>query len=198
MTDTPKTPQTSKPSQWLEIGPVAIFVIVYQFLRRSNPDGAIYTAAGIFMVLAIAALFWSRAKHGIFPKVLLLTTVIIVISVGLAFFFQDPRFIYMKPTVVNILFGAAVLGGVFLKKNVLKIFIGEALDMPDKAWNTLAIRWGIFFFVLAAINEFVWRNYSEDFWVNFKLLGFMPITFLFLLSQAPFLMKHGNFVEEKK
>lgn len=197
MSENTPYPKQTKPSSWLDLGPVAVFVVVYQFLRRSDPDGAIYTAAAIFTVLALAALAYSRVKHGALPKVLLLTTSIIVVTVALAFFFEDPRFIYMKPTVVNIVFGTAILGGVALGKNVLKLVIGEAIDMPLQAWNTLAIRWGLFFFALAAINEFVWRHYGEDFWVKFKLLGFVPITLVFAMSQAPFMMKHGKMAEDK-
>lgn len=196
MTQPASTPAKSKPSQWLDLGPVAVFVIAYQFLRRSDPDGAIYTAAAIFTALALAALAYSWVKHGVLPKILLLTTSIIVVTVALAFFFKDPRFIYMKPTVVNILFGMGVLGGVAMGKNVLKMVIGEAIEMPLKAWNTLAIRWGLFFFVLAAINEYVWRFQGEDFWVKFKLLGFVPLTIAFTMCQLPFMLKHGKMADD--
>jgi len=94
--------------------------------------------------------------------------------------------------VVNILFGLGVLGGVLFKKNVLKMMLGEAFELADKAWNTLAIRWGLFFFVLAAINEVVWRTQTEQFWVNFKFFGLVPLTFIFTMSQIPFIMKHGK------
>ena len=123
---------------------------------------------------------------------LLFTTVLVAGSAGLAYFFQDERFIYMKPTVINAIFGVGVIGGVIFKKNVIQMFMGQAIDMPLKAWNTLAIRWGLFFFVLAAINEFVWRTYGEDFWVKFKVFGFLPLTILFTLLQVPFIMKNGT------
>lgn len=185
-------PKTAPTSLWLDLGPVAIFVIAYQYLRRSGHEDAIFTAAALFMGIAVLALGYSRVKHGKFPNMLLLTTVIIVISVGLAFLFKDPIFFYMKPTVINVLFGIGVLGGVFFKKNVLKMMMGAAMEMPDKAWNVLAVRWGLFFFLLAIVNEIVWRNFPEDFWVNFKLLGFFPLTLVFALSQAPFMMRHGK------
>ncbi len=187
--------QTQKPGGnnfLVDFGPVAIFVAAYHYLRRSNPEGAIFTAAGIFMIAALIALAYSRIKHGKFSGVLLLTTGIIVLTVLLALLFNNPIFFYMKPTVINILFGLGVMGGILFKKNVLKIMMGEAIDLADKAWNTLAIRWGLFFFAMAAINEFVWRTQTEDFWVNFKLFGFLPLTILFTLSQVPFIMKHGK------
>lgn len=189
-------PKSSGQNLWIDLGPVAVFVIAYQYLRRTGHDGAIFSAAAVFMVVALLALAYSRIKHGKFSSMLLLSTVIIVISVGLAFFFDNPVFIYMKPTVINALFGLAVIGGVFFKKNVIKLMMGGAFEMPDKAWNVMAIRWGIFFFALAAINEIVWRGFSEDFWVNFKLFGFFPLTLLFAVSQAPFMMKHGKMIED--
>ncbi|MGJ8564245.1 MAG: inner membrane-spanning protein YciB [Alphaproteobacteria bacterium] len=188
-------PKPAPANLWLDLGPVAIFVIAYQYLQRTGHEGAIFTAAAIFTGVAVLALIYSRVKHGKFPNMLLLTTVIIIISVGLAFLFKDPIFIYMKPTVINALFGIAVLGGVFFKKNVIKLMMGAAMDMPDKAWNVMAIRWGVFFFVLAIINEVVWRNFPESFWINFKLFGFFPLTLIFAISQAPFMMRHGTMKE---
>lgn len=183
----------AKPNNFLiDFGPVAIFVGVYHYLRRSDPDGAMLTAAGIFMVVAVIALTYSRVKTGKFSGVLLLTTVIICITAGLAIFSGNKTIFYMKPTIVNALFGIGVIGGIFFKKNVLKIMMGEALSLPDKAWNNLAVRWGLFFFFSAALNEFIWRTQSEEFWVNFKLIGFFPLTLLFTLTQVPFIMKHGK------
>jgi len=187
---------TSKPkhSQWLEFGPILAFVISYAYLRRSmeNPEQAIYVAAAILAALSVVALLYIWAKHKAVSGLLILTTVIVCLSAGLAYFFDDDRFIKMKPTVVNILFGLGVLGGVLFKKNVLKMMLGEAFELADKAWNTLAIRWGLFFFVLAAINEVVWRTQTEQFWVNFKFFGLVPLTFIFTMSQIPFIMKHGK------
>lgn len=183
----------AKPSNFLvDFGPVAIFVGCYHYLRRSDPDGAMLTAAGIFMVVAIIALIYSRVKTGKFSPILLLTTAIICVTAGLAIFSGNKTVFYMKPTIVNALFGIGVLGGVFLKKNIMKLLMGEAVSLPDKAWNNLAIRWGVFFFFCAALNEFIWRTQSEEFWVNFKIIGFMPLTLVFTLTQIPYIMKHGK------
>lgn len=192
MTDASQAAPKKKPSQWLEFGPLLIFFIAYQFLKKSQPDNALYIAAGILAVLSIITLIYSRIKHGSLPKMLLFTTVLVAGSAAMAYFFKDERFIYMKPTVINILFGVGVIGGVLFKKNVIQMMMGEAFEMPMRAWNNLAIRWGIFFFILAAINEFVWRTYGEDFWVKFKVFGFLPLTILFTLSQLPFIMKNGT------
>jgi len=189
---TPSNPRSSGSNFWVDFGPIAIFVLIYNVLRRDNPDGAIYIAAAVFTVAAIIALGYSRLRLGKFSGMLIFTTLIIIITVALAFFFQDPRFIYMKPTVINAVFGVVAIGGVMVGKNVIKLMIGEAFELPAKAWNTLAIRWGLFFFAMAALNELVWRTQTEAFWANFKLFGFLPITLVFGMSQVPFLMKHGK------
>ena len=192
MTDTSQTAPKQKPSQMLEFGPLLVFFVLYQFLKKSQPDNALYIAAGVLAALSILVLIYSRIKHGSLPMMLLFTTVLVAGSAALAYFFKDERFIYMKPTVINSLFGVAVIGGVVFKKNVIQMIMGQAMEMPTKAWNTLAIRWGVFFFVLAAINEFVWRTYGEDFWVKFKVFGFLPLTILFTMTQLPFIMKNGT------
>lgn len=200
MTEQNTTPKNTPPkhnSFLVDFLPIGIFVGAYHYLRRSDPDGAMLTAAGIFMVVAVIALIYSRIKTGKFPGMLLLTTGIIVITAGLAIFSGNKTIFYMKPTIVNALFGIGVLGGVFLKKNVIKMLMGEAIELQDSAWNSLAVRWGLFFFAMAAINEVVWRNFDESFWVNFKLFGFMPLTILFTLTQIPFIMKHGNVLGAK-
>ncbi len=199
MTDLNNTPETvqktakaAPPSQWLEFGPIAVFVLVFNVLRLRGVEDAMLIAAGLFMVLAVAALIYVKRKHNTVPPMLMLTTGIIVVTVAATLLTGDKRFFYMKPTVVNILFGIGVFGGVIFKKNVLKMLMGQAYSMPDKAWNMFAVRWGFFFFAMAAVNEVVWRNFSEAFWANFKLFGFVPLTLVFILTQMPFLLKHSD------
>jgi len=190
-----KAAKAAPPSQWLEFGPIAIFVVVFNILRLRGVEDAMLIAAGLFMVLAVAALIYVKRKHNTVPPMLMLTTAIIVVTVLATLLTGDKRFFYMKPTAVNILFGIGVLGGIVFKKNVLKMLMGQAYSMPDKAWNMFAIRWGLFFFAMAAVNEVVWRNFSEAFWANFKLFGFVPLTLVFILTQMPFLLKHSDLKE---
>jgi len=189
----PENSGKPKNNFWLEFGPVLIFFIVYMWLRRTLPDPntAIYPAAAVLALISAVTLIYSRVKHGRMSGILIFTTVIVCFSAGLAYLFKDPRFVYMKPTVINALFGVGVIGGVLFKKNVIKMMLGDAFELPMNAWNTLAIRWGVFFFVLAGINEFVWRNFEEPTWVKFKLFGFFPITILFTMSQIPYILKNG-------
>ena len=109
---------------------------------------------------------------------------------GLTLAFHDPRFLKMKPTVINLVFAGLMFGGLILRKHPLKMLLGEAFEMPDDAWRKLTLRYGVFFVAMAALNEAVWRTQSEQTWVLFRFPGLMLITVLFSITQAPFLMKY--------
>ena len=191
MTEIENTTSTKPNKFWLDFGPLLAFFAAFQYFKRSNPDDAMVWAAGVLAVLAAIALTYSWLKHKYLSPVLMLSTSLVVFFAGLTFFTGNKTFLFMKPTIVNSFFGLGVIGGIFFKKNVIKLMMGDAIDLPDIKWNTLAIRWGIFFFAMAILNELIWRNFSEDFWVKFKVFGFLPITLLFTLTQLPFIMKHG-------
>jgi len=191
LSENPK-PDNSGAKMAVEYGPILVFVLLYNYLRRDDPDGAIFTAATVFAVVAVLGLLYSKFKLGRLSRVLLFTTVLIVVAVGAAYLFDDPRFIYMRPTVVNALFGVVAIGGALIGKNAVKMLMGAAYTMPDAAWKTIAIRFGVFFFAMAALNEVVWRTQTEAFWVGFKLWGFLPLTFGFMLSQMPFILRHAS------
>jgi intracellular septation protein len=114
---------------------------------------------------------------------------------GLTLVFHDARFLKMKPTVMNLVFAAVMFGGLALRKQPLKLLLGEAFEMPEPAWRKLTLRYGVFFAALAVTNEVVWRTQSEQTWVLFRFPGLMAITLIFSLTQAPFLMKYMK-VEE--
>jgi intracellular septation protein len=111
---------------------------------------------------------------------------------GLTLAFHDPRFLKMKPTVMNLVFAAVMFGGLALRKHPLKLLLGEAFEMPDAAWRKLTLRYGIFFASLAALNEAVWRTQSDSVWVLFRFPGLMVLTLVFSLTQAPLLMKYAK------
>ena len=199
MIDTPDNTSNSssekKPSAMLDFGPLLVFFVAFQVLKRGErADDAMLIAAGIFAVCAVIALGFSWLKHKTVPPMLILSTIIIVVTAGLAIGFDNKAIFYMKPTIVNALFGVGVIGGVVLGRNVIEMLMGSAIKMDLPAWNKLAIRWGLFFFAMAALNEVIWRTQSEDFWVNFKVFGFLPLTIIFTLSQLPFIHKHGEIV----
>jgi intracellular septation protein len=109
---------------------------------------------------------------------------------GLTLVFKDPRFIYVKPTVINLGFAAFLLGGMVLKRNPLKALLGEAFRLPDQAWRTLTLRYGIFFACVAILNEFVWRTQPEAVWVAFRFPGLQILALVFSFTQIPLMMKH--------
>ena len=109
---------------------------------------------------------------------------------GLTLILADETFIKLKPTLVNSLFAVILLGGLVLKRPLLKPLFGSAFQLGDEGWHTLTLRWGVFFVVLAILNEVVWRNFSTDFWISFKLFGVLPLTVLFAAAQTPFLLRH--------
>jgi intracellular septation protein len=109
---------------------------------------------------------------------------------GLSLVFHDPRLLKIKPTIMNLVFAGVLLGGLALRKHPLKLLLGEAFEMPESAWRTLTLRYGLFFVALAVLNEIVWRTQSDSVWVVFRFPGLAIITVLFSLTQAPLLAKY--------
>ena len=117
--------------------------------------------------------------------------ILITLFGGLTIYFDNPIFIYIKPTIINILFGLALLfGKYFTKEPILKKILGKSIMLSDEGWGILSKRWIIFFFALAFLNELVWRTQSEEFWVNFKVWGMLPITFIFTAFQISIITKY--------
>ena len=115
---------------------------------------------------------------------------IILIFGGLTIYFDNEVFFKMKPTIINILFAVILYGGVIIKKPLLKYLLGAAIKLEEEGWSILTKRWISFFIALAILNEIIWRTQSTDIWVNFKVFGILPITFIFTLSQFPLIKKY--------
>ena len=130
------------------------------------------------------------------PMMPLVSGVIVFVFGGLTLWLQDATFIKMKPTIVNSLFAAVLLGGLAFGKSLLGYVFDSAFRLDAAGWRKLTFRWGLFFVFLAVLNEVVWRNFSEDTWVAFKVWGTMPITVAFTLAQMPLIMRHS--VDETK
>ncbi|MEM1316889.1 MAG: septation protein A [Pseudomonadota bacterium] len=188
----------------LELGPVACFVVAYTQGERIVEwfgitgilEQPIMLATAVIMVttaLAIGGSLWLTKSV---PAMPIVTLVVVTIFGGLTLWFADETFIKMKPTIVNTLFGAVLLIGLYFGKSFLKTVMGMAFAIDDEGWMKLTLRWGLFFLFLAVVNEIVWRNFSEAFWVGFKFWGMTGLTFLFVLSQTPLLMKHSTEKEE--
>jgi intracellular septation protein len=172
----------------VEMGPLIAFFI-------GNWLGGIFVGTGIFMVATVVALAVSWALTRKLATVPLISAVFVAIFGGLTLWLHSDLFIKVKVTLINALFGAILLGGLAFGRSYLKLVMGEAMKLPEAAWRTLTLRWGVFFFGLAALNELVWRNVSTDAWVNFKVFGLLPVTLVFALANAPFMAKHA--IEDK-
>ena len=190
--------QSKKPSMWLDYGPVIAYVVTFNIARRFSPDNALYIGAGVFAVAVIIAIIRSKLVYGKISGMLWVTAVIVIGSAAITIGFQNKTIFYMKPTAINILFGLTIMGSLLMGKNVFKLMMGEAFDLPDAAWRILAWRWAVFFLFLAGVNEYIWRNFSETFWSNFKLAGMLPLTMVFTMLNLPLLMKHMKQVDEDK
>lgn len=186
------TPKKSKPQSSLltDFAPVLAYVIVYNIARRMWPDNALYIGAAVFAIAIVIAVIHSKVTTGKVSIILWVSAVIVLGTVAITFIFQNKTIFYMKPTAINLLYGGTILGSLVFGKNVFKKMSTGIYQLPDHAWKTLAIRWGIFFIFMAGLNEFIWRTTSEAFWSNFKLMGTIPITFVFIMLNMPLLMKH--------
>ena len=167
----------------LEMGPLVVFFF-------ANYKYGIRIATGALMAGVLVALVLSYTLRGRVPVMPLVTAAAVLIFGGLTFYFDDDLFIKLKPTIVNALFGTILLGGLALGKPLLPLAFDSMLHLDDAGWRKLTLRWGLFFFVLAALNEVVWRTQTSDFWVSFKVFGTMPLTLLFTFLQVPLIMRH--------
>ena len=155
-----------------------------------QPGQRIFAATGIFIVATLIALGISYMLVRKLPIMPVVSGIVVVVFGGLTLFLQDETFIKLKPTIVNTLFGLVLLGGLYFRKPLLQIVLDSVFDLTEEGWRKLTLRWALFFFALAAINEIVWRTQTTDFWVSFKVFGIMPLTVAFALAQTPLLLRH--------
>jgi intracellular septation protein len=168
----------------LDIGPLVLFF-------AANAKLGIYAATGAFMVAVLAALAVAYALTRRIEVMPLVTAIIVLIFGGLTLVLHDDLFIKLKPTIIYLLFGGTLLGGLAFGKPLLGMVFDSVFDLTEEGWRKLTWRWAIFFFVLAVLNEIVWRNFSTDFWVSYKLFGVVPLTFIFGALQYPLLAKYS-------
>lgn len=183
----------------LELGPLLVFFfgnlrgewLVQHFPQLATLGGPLFVATGLFMAATVLSLIVSKVMLGHLPLMPFVSGIVVLVFGALGIYLQNETFIKMKPTIVNTLFGVILLGGLFFGKSLLGYVFHAAFKLTDEGWRKLTLRWGLFFLVLAVMNEVVWRNFSTDFWVAFKVWGTMPITILFTLSQMPLIMRHS-------
>ena len=185
MTDTTAKPKLNPLLKLaLDIGPLVLFFV-------ANSRFGIFVATGAFMVAVVTALLVSYAMTRHWPIMPVVTAIVVVVFGGLTLVLHDDTFIKLKPTIIYVLFGGTLLGGYVFEKPFLAIVFDSMFHLTEEGWRKLTLRWVVFFFLLAVLNEAIWRTQSTDFWVNFKLFGFVPLTFAFAALQYPLLMRYA-------
>lgn len=198
MSETAASPNAAKPINplvklALEFGPLAIFFFVNSYGDRwfgVAEDRRIFVATGVFIAASLIALALSKLVMNHLPRMAIVNAVVVTVFGGLTLALDDAFFIKVKPTIVNTLFGCILLGGLYFGRSLLALVLDSVLQLDEEGWRKLTLRWGLFFFVLAVLNEVVWRTQTQDFWVAFKVWGVMPLTMIFALAQTPLILKH--------
>jgi intracellular septation protein len=195
----------------LEMGPLVLFFaansrpdwfkpivgVVFGQGLISHPNAPILIATAVFMVAMLASLIGTWVLHRKLPIMPLVSGAVVLVFGGLTIALHDDLFIKLKPTIVNSLFGSVLLVGLAFGRPLLPYVLDSVFQLDAEGWRKLTFRWGLFFFVLAALNEGVWRNFSTDTWVAFKVWGVMPLTIAFTLAQTPMMMRHGFKTEDE-
>ncbi|MFQ0813626.1 septation protein A [Brucella anthropi] len=183
----------------LELGPLLVFFfanargesLIEHFPVLASIGAPIFLATALFMAATVIALAISWSMTRTLPIMPLVSGIVVLVFGALTLWLHNDTFIKMKPTIVNTLFGVILLGGLFFGKSLLGYVFDSAFRLDAEGWRKLTLRWGLFFIFLAVVNEVVWRNFSTDAWVSFKVWGIMPITIVFTLLQMPLIQKHS-------
>lgn len=188
---------------WAELGPTLVFVLIYNILLRFpegdgllTKDTALYWATGALIVMTIGVIIQKLLSKQRIPPFLILSSVLIGTFGTIGIVLQSKTFLFIKPTIINLLFAGVIFGGLAVGRNVWKMFFDGAFQLPDFAWRTLAIRWGLYFVALAIWNIVLWQFFSEETWANWRL-GNMAIGFVFALANVPYTLKHMISSEDK-
>jgi intracellular septation protein len=168
----------------LDLGPLVLFFI-------ANSRLGIFAATAVFMAATVIALVAGYALTKHVPMMPLVSAIVVLVFGSLTLYLQDDTFIKLKPTIIYLLFGAVLLGGQLMGKQLLAMVFDQVFHLNAEGWRKLTIRWVFFFFALAILNEIVWRTQSTDTWVAFKVFGFVPLTFIFAALQYPLLQKYS-------
>ncbi len=187
----------------LEYGPLLAFLLGYWWFKDQSFVVAGQTYGGFIAVTAVFVLIFAASILGLWrltgrlSPMQIFTLVVVLFMGGLSVWFNDEQFFKMKPTIIYVFF-ALVLGfGLLRGKSYLRLVLSEALPMEEAGWMILTRRIAVFFAGLAVANEIVWRSFSTESWVWFKVFGLTIAMFLFLLSQARLMSRYGIEPAEK-
>jgi intracellular septation protein len=173
----------------LELGPLILFFV-------ANARFGIFAATAAFMAAVLVAFAVSYALTRHVPLMALVSAVVVLVFGGLTLILQDETFIKLKPTIIYLLFGSVLIAGLAAGKPLLAVVLDSVFNLTTPGWRKLTLRWALFFFALAALNEIVWRTQTTDLWVSFKVFGVVPLTFVFAALQYPLLMKYDASAQE--
>jgi len=182
-TDQPKPPAWVKPAA--DFGPLVVF---FGAFYGSGKD--LMVATGALMVATVVSVGLTYMFERKVAWVPVFTALVVMFFGGLTLWLQDDRFIKMKPTIVQAMFCVILLGGLVVRRPLLRYVLGHVLPMTEIGWRKLTVRYALFFAAMAALNEAVWRTQSDDVWVNFKIFGLLGLTMVFSLSQVPMMNRH--------
>lgn len=167
----------------IELGPLLVFF-------GTNALYGIYAGTAAFMVATVLSLGIAWLRYRKIPVMPLVSGVIVMAFGALTLYLQDDTFIKLKPTIVYTMFAGLLAAGLVFKRHVLELLFGPVFNLTETGWRKLTLRWTLFFVAMAVLNEIIWRNFSTDFWVNFKVFGFLPLTFLFAMAQVPLMQRY--------
>lgn len=154
--------------------------------------GKIFIATAGLMIATTISLTITWLLERRIAKMMLATAIMVLVFGSITLYLKDETYLKIKVTIINVLFGTILLGVLFIRgKSILKALLDSSLQLDDEGWKKLTLRWGLWFFFLAFVNEVIWRNFSTDFWVLFKVWGIISMTIVFMLFQVSLLSKHG-------
>lgn len=199
----PKKATDSAGQLWIDLGPILVFVVTYNVLFRieATKDQAIYIATGVFIASVLAAIAYCKIQRGKIPPILIVTGVLVTAFGGLTILLHDPSIIQLKFTFTFLFYAAAILFSLAIGQNIWKLFFRHIFSLPDRIWKILAIRWAVFYIVVAIVNEVLRYYYNEangnfDVWLNLRTVLTYPAFLLFAALNTPIVLKHH--IEEEE
>lgn len=190
-----KSPAARAGGIWTELGPTLAFIVIYNVMLRFPEQGlfskenALYWATGVLIIATLAVIGMKLIRKQRIPPFLLVSSGLIGIFGTLGIVFHSKLLLFLKPTIINLMFAGAIFGGLAVGRNIWKMLFNELFHLPDYAWRVLAIRWGLYFIAMAIWNVVVWQAFGETAWANWKM-GNIIIGFVFAMSNAPYTLKH--------
>jgi intracellular septation protein len=166
-----------------ELGPLLIFFF-------ANAKANLFVATGAFMVAVVIAMIASYVVTRHVPMMTIVTAIVVIVFGTLTLVLHDETFIKMKPTIVYALFASILGGGLLFGRSFIAIMFDQMFNLTARGWRILTLRWALWFFAMAVLNEIIWRTHSTDFWVNFKVFGMVPLTMLFAVTQMPLVKRY--------